>query len=177
MNFTVVELKCTWCLVHLNLSWIICQELNIDEDSIWEGICLDIFQSLWIVEVLRNLVLSWYLKNNANNIRFLSHKKCSTQSQTREMYRCLSLIVSKTTLSLYISSIFHLRKKGEGEHFLISKTKKLCNNAMRRSGFKLNMLDCLSPSILFTKSAALNCYDDRKNLEGEESCASIEDKK
>jgi len=70
-----------------------------------------------------------------------------------------------------------LRKEGEGECFLISKTKKLFNNAKGRSEFIFNMLDCLSPSILFTKSAALNYYDDRKNLEGEEGCASIEDKK
>lgn len=177
MNLTVVELKCTWFLVHLNLSWMICQELSIDEDSVWEGICLDTFQCLSIIGILRNLVLSWYLKNNASNIRFQNHKKCLTQSQTREMYRCLFLIISKTNLSLYISRFCSFKKEGEGECFLISKTKKLCSNVKGRSELKFNMLDCLSPSIWFTKSAALNCYDDRKNLEGEEGCASIEDKK
>lgn len=70
----------------------------------------------------------------------------------------------------------HFRKEEEGECFLITKTKK-CNNAQGRSEFKFDMLDCLSPSIQVTKSAALNCYDDRKNLEGEEGCASIEDEK
>lgn len=60
---------------------------------------------------------------------------------------------------------------------MISKTKKLCNNAKGRSEFKFDTLDFLSPSIQFTKSAALNCYDDGKNLEGEEGCASIEEKK
>lgn len=60
---------------------------------------------------------------------------------------------------------------------MISETEKLCNNAKERSEFRVDMLDCLSPSIQFTKLAALNCYDDRKNLEGEEGCASIEDKK
>lgn len=84
---------------------------SIDEDSIWEVMCLDIFQCLSIIGILRNLVLSWYLKNNANNIRFQIHKKRLTQSQTRKMYRCLSLIISKTSLSLYISNCCSFEKK------------------------------------------------------------------
>ena len=114
VNLAVVELKCTWCLVHLNLSWIICQELSMDEDSIWEVMCLDMFRCLSIIGILRNLVLSWYLKNNVNKIRFQIHKKYLTQSQMREMYRCLLLIISKTTPSLYISSFCSFEKRGGG---------------------------------------------------------------